>query len=68
VGSWDEWTSMTGLHGRVLEIAAGKRTIPAILSLHPYQRDVDLHPQVIGEAIADHLRPEHLQPAELKAA
>lgn len=66
--SWDGWTSMTGLHGRILEITAGQGTVPAILSVHPYQKGIDLHPEVIGRAIADRLRPELLQPSQLKAA
>jgi hypothetical protein len=44
------------------------RTAPAILSVHPFQRGIDLHPEVIGRAIGDRLRPEQLQPQELKAA
>jgi hypothetical protein len=44
------------------------RTVPAILSLHPYQRGVDLHPDVIGRAIGERVRPQALQPTELKAA
>jgi uracil-DNA glycosylase len=67
-GSWEGWTSTTGLHGRILEIAAGKGTVPAILSVHPYQKGIDLHPEVIGRAIAGQLRPEQLEPSALRAA
>jgi uracil-DNA glycosylase len=66
--SWEGWTSTTALHGQILEIAAGQDTVPAILSVHPYQRGIDLHPEVIGRAIADQLRPEQLQPESLRAA
>jgi hypothetical protein len=41
---------------------------PAILSVHPYQRGIDLHPEIIGRAIGDRVRPEALHPSELKAA
>jgi len=42
--------------------------VPAILSVHPFQRGVELHPEVIGRAIGDRLKPEQFQPLELKAA
>jgi hypothetical protein len=59
---------MTTLHGRVLDVRLGNRAVPAILSVNPFQRGVDLHPEVIGRAIGDRLRPEQFQPHELKAA
>ena len=59
---------MSTLHGRVLDIQIGNRTVPAILSVHPFQRGVDLHPEVIGRALGDRVRPEQFQPRELKAA
>ena len=65
---WDGWRPMTALHGKVLDIAVGNHTVPAILSVHPYQRGIDLHPEVIGRVLGDRLRPEHLQPAVLQAA
>lgn len=68
VGSWDGWGPMTALHGRVLEVTAGQRRVPVILSVHPYQRGVELHPEVIGRELGDRLRPAALQPTELKAA
>jgi uracil-DNA glycosylase len=68
IQSWDGWAPMTTLHGRVIDVKLGNRTVPAILSVHPYQRGVDLHPEVIGRAIGDRLRPEQFQPRELKAA
>jgi hypothetical protein len=66
--TWDGWGPMTSLHGRVLDIEIANRTVPAILSVHPYQRGIDLHPEVIGRAIGERVRPEELQPTELKAA
>jgi hypothetical protein len=59
---------MTTLHGRVLDVELGDRMTPAILSVHPYQRGIDLHPEIIGRAIGDRVRPEALHPSELKAA
>lgn len=68
MGSWDGWGPMTSLHGRPLTIEVGSRSIPAILSVHPYQRGIELHPEVIGRALADRVRPPQLEPRELKAA
>ncbi len=66
--TWDGWAPMTTLHGRVLDVRLGSRAVPAILSVNPFQRGVDLHPEVIGHDIGDRLRPEQFQPHELKAA
>ncbi|HVH65695.1 MAG TPA: uracil-DNA glycosylase family protein [Candidatus Acidoferrum sp.] len=64
--TWDGWGPMTALHGRVIDITLGKGTVPAILSVHPYQRGIDLHPEVIGRAIGDRLRL--VQPAPVAKA
>ena len=66
--SWDGWGPMTTLHGRVLEVQLGKRTVPAILSVHPYQRGIDLHPDVIAHALGERIKADELQPQVLKAA
>lgn len=66
--TWDGWGPMTSLHGHLLDVPTGTGTVPAILSVHPYQRGIDLHPEVIGRAVGDRVRPEALQPTELKAA
>jgi uracil-DNA glycosylase len=66
--TWDGWGRMTTLHGRVLDVQLGNRTVPAILSVHPFQRGVELHPEIIGRAVGDRLRPEQFAPHELKAA
>ena len=66
--TWEGWGPMTTLHGRVLDVTLGDRTVPAILSVHPFQRGIELHPDVIGRAIGDRLRPEQFAPQELKAA
>jgi uracil-DNA glycosylase len=68
IQTWDGWSRMTTLHGRVLDVKLGNRTVPAILSVHPFQRGVELHPEVIGRAIGDRLKPEQFAPQELKAA
>jgi len=67
VEGWDGWGPISALHGKVLTAEFGGRTVPVILSLHPYQRSVDLHPEVIARAIAERL-PEHLAAQGLKAA
>jgi len=36
--------------------------------VHPYQRGIDLHAEVIARAIGERVKAEDLQPAELKAA
>jgi hypothetical protein len=59
---------MTTLHGRVLDVEIGNRRVPAILSVHPFQRGIDLHPEVIGLKLAEHVRPGAFEPEELKAA
>lgn len=66
--TWDGWAPMTSLHGRVIDVSLGNRTVPAVLSVHPYQRGVDLHPDVIGRALGDRLHLEQQQPAVAKAA
>jgi hypothetical protein len=52
----------------VLDIDVANRTVPAILSVHPYQRGIDLHPEVIGRAIGERVRPHAMQSTELNAA
>ena len=59
---------MTTLHGRVLEVQLGKRTVPAILSVHPYQRGIDLYPDVIARVLGERIKADELQPQVLKAA
>jgi hypothetical protein len=59
---------MTSLHGRVIDVALGKRTVPAILSVHPYQKGIDLHPELIGRELGDRLRFDQHQPIAAKAA
>ncbi len=58
--TWDGWAPITALHGTVLDTELGGRTVPVILSVHPFQRSVDLHPDVIARALAERLRPEQL--------
>ena len=66
--TWDGWGPMTSLHGRVLDVTIGNRTAPTILSVQPVQRGIHLHPEVIGRAMGDRLRPEEFQPQALQAA
>jgi len=68
MNTWQGWGPITALHGRVLTTELGGRLVPVILSVHPYQRSVDSRPEVIARAIAERLRPEHLDARQLKAA
>ncbi len=68
LATWDGWGPMTSLHGRVIDVTLGNRTVPAVLSVHPFQRGVDLHPEVIGQALGDRLHLEQEQPAIGRAA
>ena len=68
LATWDGWGPMTSLHGRVIDVTLGNRTVPAVLSVHPFQRGVDLHPEVIGQALGDRLHLEQEQPEIGRAA
>lgn len=68
ISGWKAWRPIEQLHGKTLAYSFEGRTIPAVLSVHPYQRDVDLHPEVIAQALSACLRPEDLQPRVLQAA
>jgi uracil-DNA glycosylase len=68
IGNWDEWGPMTALHGRLIEAPIGGRRVTTILSVHPYQRGIDLHPEVVGRALGDRLAGARPQAEELKAA
>ena len=68
VATWDGWGPISSLHGRALRYQLGGKTVPVILSVHPYQRSLESRPEVIARAIAERLRPEHLETQQLKAA
>ena len=68
VRDFTDWRPIELLHGRSIEHAAEGRTIPVILSIHPFQRDVALHPEVIARALTQALQPQDLQPSASKAA
>lgn len=61
------WQPIERLHGTTLSFTTDGRTIPVVLSIHPFQRDLALHPDVIARAITAVLAPGDLKPA-LKAA
>jgi hypothetical protein len=63
---WEAWGSMERLHGTVLQTRLGERELPVVLSVHPFQRDVELHPEVIGRVVAQTLGAG--RNSELKAA
>lgn len=63
-----EWRSIELLHGTLIDHHAEGRTIPVILSVHPFQPDLALHPEVVARALTRVLLPRDLQPAAAKAA
>ncbi|MEO6796503.1 MAG: hypothetical protein ABI401_11970 [Candidatus Dormibacter sp.] len=56
--TWDGFGPITALHGTTVSTELGGRTVPVILSVHPFQRSVELRPDVIARAIADRISPE----------
>jgi len=66
--SWEGWKPMTAMHGQRLTYSQENRSVPVILSVHPYQKDVAYRPEVIGRALADSMRASDLEPGEMKAA
>lgn len=68
ISGWKAWRPIEQLHGKTLPYYFEGRTIPVVLSVHPFQRELDLHPEVIAHALATCLRPEDLQPRVLQAA
>ncbi|HSO94313.1 MAG TPA: uracil-DNA glycosylase family protein [Candidatus Dormibacteraeota bacterium] len=68
VKTWDDFKPISALHGRVLKSDLGAKSIPVILSVHPYQTRADSRPDVVARAIAEQLTPGHFEAAQLKAA
>ena len=66
--TWDGFGPITALHGTTLSTELGGRTVPVILSVHPFQRSVDLRPEVIARAIAERISPDEFGVVEQKAA
>jgi hypothetical protein len=64
---WDGWTSIESLHGETLEYRLAGKTIPVILSVHPYQQHKQ-RPEVIGRALSQHVTANHFEGQALKAA
>jgi hypothetical protein len=54
--SWEGFRPIDALHGKVLGAQIGGRPVPVILSVHPYQRHVELRPDVLARAIADRVQ------------
>jgi hypothetical protein len=65
---WDEWGPIERLHGITIGHQFDDRIVPVILSIHPYQRRLDLRPEVIGRALSEAFQPKDLRPTELRAA
>ena len=68
ISGWKAWRPIEQLHGKTLAYHFDGRSIPVILSVHPFQRGLDLHPEVIAHALSTCLRPEDLEPRILQAA
>lgn len=68
ITGWKAWRPIDQLHGKTLAYYFEGRSIPVVLSVHPYQRDLDLHPEAIARALSACLRPEDLVPGVLQAA
>jgi hypothetical protein len=66
--SWDGFRPITALHGKLISTTMGGRTLRVVLSVHPYQRNIESRPEVVARAIADQLTAEHFGAAQLKAA
>jgi uracil-DNA glycosylase len=66
--TWDGFKPITALHGRVLTAELGGRTVPVVLSVHPYQARAELRPDVVARAIAEQLSPGHFEARQLEAA
>jgi len=52
ITGWKSWRPIDQLHGKTLAYHVEGRTIPVVLSMHPFQRNVDLHPEAIAQALA----------------
>jgi hypothetical protein len=68
VGDFTDWRPIERLHGSTLTHRADGMAVPVILSIHPFQHDVDHRPDVIARALTQHLQPQDLEPGALKAA
>jgi len=66
--TWEGFGPITALHGRVLTAELGGRTIPVVLSVHPYQARAGSRPEVVARAIAQQLTPGHFEARQLEAA
>lgn len=66
--TWDGWGPLSALHGKVLKTDLAGRAVPVILSLHPFQRNLDLRPEVVARVLAEQLSAEHFEARQLKAA
>jgi hypothetical protein len=68
ISGWKAWRPIEQLHGKTLAYHFEGRSIPVVLSVHPYRPDLDHHPETIARALSECLRPEDLQPRILQAA
>ncbi|HYM49382.1 MAG TPA: uracil-DNA glycosylase family protein [Candidatus Limnocylindrales bacterium] len=63
-----QWGPIERLHGTTITHAVDGRALPVILSVHPFQRDVEHRAEAIATALTRVLEPQDLEPAVLKAA
>jgi uracil-DNA glycosylase len=68
VRDFEEWRPIESLHGTTIRHELSGRSIPVVLSVHPFQRDLALHPEVVARALTQVLQPEDFEPSLSKAA
>jgi uracil-DNA glycosylase len=68
VAGFEAWRPIESLHGRAIRHQVDGRSIPVILSVHPFQRELATHPEVVARALTEALQPQDLLPSLEKAA
>lgn len=66
--SWDPWRPIDQLHGKTFSFRFAGRAVPVVLSVHPFQRGLELRPEVIARTLSDQIKPGDLLPEALRAA
>ena len=68
VRDFTQWRSIEILHGTTIRHEVEGRSIPVVLSVHPFQRDLALHPEVVARALTQILQPQDLEASLPRAA
>jgi hypothetical protein len=68
VRDFSRWRPIEQLHGTSIEHSSNGRSTPVVLSVHPFQRGLDPHPEVVARALTQVLQPQDLQPSLSRAA